>query len=173
MLLTADHVRLMARYNAWQNAQIVRALDQVSLGVLTEDHGAHFGTILGTLNHVLWADRLWLHRFGTGEPCPEDGIGESTALTATGAAWSAARFAVDGRITLWAKRLRSLDLTGDLAWYSGATGMEMTRPVAVCVTHMFNHQTHHRGQVHAMLTRVGLDAPVTDLVFMPSEEATP
>lgn len=170
MLLTADHLRLMARYNAWQNGQIMRSLDGVNLRALTEDHGAHFGTILGTLNHILWADRLWLHRFGAGEARPEGGIADSTALTPTGAAWGAARFATDGRISLWAEDVRSLDLTGNLTWYSGASGRDVTRPMAVCVAHMFNHQTHHRGQVHAMLTRAGLAAPVTDLVFMPEEE---
>ncbi|MFO7757726.1 MAG: DinB family protein [Roseovarius sp.] len=170
MLMTADHLRLMARYNAWQNAQIMRSIDGARLTVLTEDHGAHFGTILGTLNHVLWADRVWLHRFGAGETWPDCGLEGSPALTPTGAAWSAARFATDGRISLWARDARSIDLFGDLTWQSGATGARVTRAVSVCVVHMLNHQTHHRGQVHAMLTRAGLPAPVTDLVFMPEEE---
>jgi len=169
MLLAADHVRLMARYNAWQNAQIMRAVDGVSRAVLTEDHGAFFGSILGTLNHVLWGDRMWLHCFGVEEIRPEGGIEETTTLTPTGAAWSAERFTTDGRIRLWARGLHSIDLTGDLTWFSAVTGAEVSRPRAMCVTHFFNHQTHHRGQVHAMLTRAGLPAPVTDLVFMPEE----
>ena len=167
MLLTADYVGLMARYNAWQNAQIAHAIEGARLAVLTEDHGAFFGSILGTLNHILWADGLWLHRLGVTDARPEGGIDASTALTPTGAAWSAARFAADGRIRRWAGRVHSIDLTGDLTFHSGALGAEVTRPVAVCVAHMFNHQTHHRGQIHAMLTRAGLTAPVTDLVFMP------
>lgn len=169
MLLTADYVRLLARYNDWQNAQIMRAVDGVSRTVLTEDHGAHFGSILGTLNHILWADRLWLHRFGVKVERPAGGIAESTALTPTGAAWSAERFATDGRLRLWARALHSIDLTGDLTWYSAVKGSEISSPLALCVAHMFNHQTHHRGQVHAMLTRVGLPAPETDLAFMPEE----
>ncbi|EAQ26388.1 DinB family protein [Roseovarius sp. 217] len=169
MLLAADHVRLMARYNAWQNAQIMRAVDGVSRTVLTEDHGAFFGSILGTLNHVLWADRLWLHRFGAKVAAPEGRMAESTTLTPTGAAWGAERFATDGALRLWARGLHSLDLTGDLTWFSAVKGVEVSRPRAMCVTHFFNHQTHHRGQVHAMLTRAGLPAPVTDLVFMPEE----
>ncbi|SEM12318.1 Uncharacterized damage-inducible protein DinB (forms a four-helix bundle) [Roseovarius azorensis] len=169
MLLTADHVRLMARYNGWQNAQIMRAVDGVSLKLLTEDHGAHFGSILGTLNHLLWADRLWLNRFGAGVEPPGGGIAEGTALTPTGAAWSAERFALDGRISAWARDLLSIDLTGDLTWHSAVKGAGISRPLALCVTHMFNHQTHHRGQVHAMLTRAGLAAPETDLAFMPED----
>lgn len=169
MLLAADHVRLMARYNAWQNAQVMRAVDGVSLKLLTEDHGAFFGSILGTLNHILWADRLWLHRFGAKVAAPEGGMAESTTLTPTGAAWGAERFATDGALRLWARDLHSIDLTGDLGWFSAVKGAEVSRPMALCVTHFFNHQTHHRGQVHAMLTRAGLSAPVTDLVFMPEE----
>lgn len=169
MMLTADYVALMARYNAWQNAQITRALDGVSLKVLTEDHGAFFGSILGTLNHILWADRLWLSRFDAKAAPPESSFEHSTTLTPTSAAWSAERFTTDMRISAWAKQVHSIDLTGDLTFYSGSKGGEITRPVAACVTHMFNHQTHHRGQVHAMLTRAGLPAPITDLVFMPEE----
>ncbi len=169
MLLAADHVRLMARYNAWQNAQVMRAIDGVSRKVLTEDHGAFFGSILGTLNHILWADQMWLSRFDASAAPPETGFEQSTTLTPTGAAWSAERFTTDGRIKAWAGRVHSTDLTGNLTFYSGSVGGEITRPVATCVTHFFNHQTHHRGQVHAMLTRAGLSAPITDLVFMPEE----
>jgi uncharacterized damage-inducible protein DinB len=134
--------------------------------MLTEDHGAFFGSILGTLNHILWADRMWLSRFAD-EARPKGGIAESTTLTPTGAAWSAGRFTTDGRISAWAEEVHSFGLTGDLTWYSGASGAEVTRPVAACVIHMFNHQTHHRGQVHVMLTRAGRPAPVTDIAFMP------
>jgi len=169
MMLTADYVALMARYNAWQNVQITRAIDGVSRHVLTKDHGAFFGSILGTLNHILWADRMWLSRFGVEDTRPEGGIAESTTLTPTGVAWSAERFTTDGRIKAWAGRVHSIDLTGDLVFYSGALGAEITRLMAACVVHFFNHQTHHRGQVHAMLTRAGLPAPITDIPFMPEE----
>ena len=108
MMLTADYVALMARYNAWQNAQVTRVLDGVSLKLLTEDHGAFFGSILGTLNHILWADRIWLHRFGVEENRPEGGIKESPTLTPTGPAWSAERFTTDGRIKAWASRVNSI-----------------------------------------------------------------
>ena len=167
MMLTADYVGLMARYNAWQNAQITRAIDGVRLRVLTEDHGAFFSSILGTLNHILWADRLWLHRLAVTDSRPDCGIEESVAMTPTGPSWSAARFATDGRIRSWAERVHSIELTGDMSFWSGAAGAQITRPVADCVVHMFNHQTHHRGQVHAMMTRAGLKAPVTDIPFMP------
>ena len=81
----------------------------------------------------------------------EAGIADSTARHPTLAAWSAERFRVDARIRHWAETIDNIDLKGDLSWYSGAAGRQMAKPMEACVVHMFNHQTHHRGQVHAML----------------------
>jgi uncharacterized damage-inducible protein DinB len=97
------------------------------------------------------------------------GIAESVDLCPTIADWSARRFRCDGRIRLWAEGLGQLDLTGDLTWYSGTLGRRVVMPLALCITHMFNHQTHHRGQVHAMLTGADLAAPVSDLFALPEE----
>ena len=88
-------------------------------------------------------------------------------LTPTLGAWSAARFHLDGKIRHWANSLRSVDLTGDLTWYSGTAGRTVSKPIGLCISHMFNHQTHHRGQVHALLAAAGLTAPVSDLFLMP------
>ena len=107
---------------------------------------------------------MWLSRFGADVDAPARG--DTTKLTPTIAAWSAERFQVDGRTTIWAKGLHNIDLAGDLSWYSGGHDKTLTRPLALCVAHFFNHQTHHRGQVHAMLTAAGQVAPVSDLVFM-------
>jgi uncharacterized damage-inducible protein DinB len=76
---------------------------------------------------------------------------------------------MDGRILLWAEKMQALDLLGDLRWFSGVMGREVTRPKGALIMHMFNHQTHHRGQIHAMLTAAGVRAPVSDLFFMPEE----
>ena len=76
---------------------------------------------------------------------------------------------MDARITLWAERLRAIDLVGDLTWYSGAANRNMVKPKALCVAHFFNHQTHHRGQIHAMLTAAGQKPAATDLPFMPED----
>ena len=69
-------------------------------------------------------------------------------------------------ISNWAQNLRQDDLDAELTWYSGILQRDATTPFARTVVHFFNHQTHHRGQVHAMLTSAGQDAPVTDLIFM-------
>ena len=169
-MIDPGYVRTMARYNAWQNAQLSDALDGAGLEVLRADHGAFFGSILGTLNHVLWADRTWMHRLAPDLlPAPGGSIAESVDLCPTFGVWTAERFVLDGRIRAWADRLHALDLTGEMTIASRLQGGEVTRPRALCVMHMFNHQTHHRGQVHAMMTRSGLAAPISDLFVMPKE----
>ena len=169
-MITPDYCRLMARYNAWQNRQIEKALQAVSLDDLKADHGAFFGSILGTLNHLVWADQMWMSRFDRKFGKPEVGVKGSTELFPTLGAWSAERFRMDGALSRWAAELHAIDLTGSFSFYSGSVGCEVSRPIAPCVIHMFNHQTHHRGQLHAMMTRTGLKAPVTDLFIMPDEE---
>ncbi|MEO0939855.1 MAG: DinB family protein [Pseudomonadota bacterium] len=166
-MITADYVRVMARYNAWQNQQLTLLLKEQPDEVLRMDRGAFFGSIFASLNHLLWGDRMWMSRFDTESQKPDGGIADSTALTPTFGVWSADRFKTDGRIKLWADRLKTVDLIGELRWYSGALGRDVSKPMTLCVAHMFNHQTHHRGQVHAMMTAAGLEAPVTDLFAMP------
>jgi uncharacterized damage-inducible protein DinB len=169
MIVTPDYCRMMARYNAWQNEGLRRMLPEMADTALRRDRGAHFGSILATVNHILWADRVWLARL-TGGEAPGGGIAGSVGLTPTAAVWGAERFRTDGAITRWAERLDALDLVGDLVWQSALTGGEARRPVAICVVHMFNHQTHHRGQVHAMLTAAGMTPGPTDLFLMPEDE---
>ncbi len=73
----------------------------------------------------------------------------------------------DGQILDWAARVKDADLQGDLSWYSGALKCDVEKPMVLCVTHFFNHQTHHRGQIHAMLTAAGARPGDTDLFIMP------
>ena len=156
----------MARYNAWQNdglREMIVTLDPVEL---RKKRGLFFGSIFGTLNHLLWGDTLWISRFdgGAGPDVPAE---DHREMTPTPAAWAADRFRMDARITLWAQSVSAIDLTGDLSWYSGMASREMSKPKALCVMQLFNHQTHHRGQVHAALTAMGLHPNDTDLPFMP------
>ncbi|ASM72253.1 MULTISPECIES: DinB family protein [Roseobacteraceae] len=165
-MIDKSYVATMARYNAWQNSQLTDIVTHMDHEALELDRGAFFGSILGTLNHLLWGDRIWLNRFGADVDAPELPLAQSAALTPTVAAWGAERFQVDGRLTIWADGLHNLDLAGGLTWFSGSVKTKVTRPFAECVVHMFNHQTHHRGQVHAMLTAAGQSAPVSDLFIM-------
>lgn len=165
-MIDRDYCVTMARYNSWQNKQLTGFLEALDPAELTRDRGAFFGSILATISHLYWGDHMWMSRFDGGSK-PTQSASESTTLFPTLAVWSAERFRMDGRIRIWAENLRSVDLAGDLIWYSGISGREMSKPMAMAVTHFFNHQTHHRGQVHAMLTAAGSKAPVSDLAFMP------
>ncbi|MHA7875804.1 DinB family protein [Roseivivax sp.] len=171
-MIDADYVRQMARYNAWQNRQLGAAFRALGEARLKSAGAGFFGSIFRTANHLLWGDTVWLARF-TGSPLPEGGIPESPEFTASLEEQERARAALDARLTHWARGLESATLQGDLSWYSGVAGREVSRPMALCVTHFFNHQTHHRGQIHAMLTEAGAKAPVSDLVFMPGEADAP
>lgn len=165
-MIGPDYARIMARYNAWQNDGLIAAVGALDAEALSADRGAFFGSIMGTLSHLLWGDTIWMSRFTDAVAKPSVGIPASPAFLAEPAAWRAARAAMDETITDWARGLGPDDLSGDLAWYSGALGRDVLKPKTLCVMHFFNHQTHHRGQVHAMLTAAGhLTAP-TDLFAM-------
>ena len=166
-MIDARYVQTMARYNAWQNGQLKRIFAGMEAAALMQDRGAFFGSILGTANHVLWGDRVWMHRFA-GHDKPPGGIAESVGLTDLRESWESERCRTDAAILLWADRLDAPDLDGPLRWRSGALGRDVSRPLALCVAHMFNHQTHHRGQIHAMLTATGGAAPVSDLSRFPT-----
>ena len=159
----------MARYNAWQNNGLREMIPSMDHADLYKDRGAFFGSIMETLNHLLWGDTLWISRFdgGAGPELPSD---KSVEMTPTPAAWAADRFRMDARIKLWATNLRTIDLVGDLEWYSGVMGRQMALPKAACAMQFFNHQTHHRGQVHAMLTAAGQKPNDTDIPFMPKDQ---
>ena len=166
-MIDAGYVRAMARYNAWQNESLLGAADGLDPAAREADLGAFFGSIRATFSHLLWADRMWMSRLAGWER-PAGGIAESLTLGTDWPALREARAAEDARIVEWSDGLAEDALAGDLAWWSGSVGREVSNPRALCVAHMFNHQTHHRGQIHAMLTAAGARPGVTDLVFMPT-----
>jgi uncharacterized damage-inducible protein DinB len=130
------------------------------------ERGAFFGSIHKTLNHLLWGDQAWMSRF-TGEPPPEVGIPGSVALHSDWTELKSERAAFDRKILDWADAVDDAWLAADQTYYSLATKREWTRPRWMLVTHMFNHQTHHRGQVHCLLTQAGSKPSDTDLPFLP------
>jgi uncharacterized damage-inducible protein DinB len=164
-MITPDWVRMMAAYNSEMNRRLYAAADRLAPAQRSEDRGAFFGSVHGTLSHLLWGDRIWMSRFDGWDP-PAGGIAGSTTLYPDWAALKAARAEADAAIEGWAAGLDPAWLRARLTWLSGATGREMTRPAWVLVTHFFNHQTHHRGQVHALLTGFGERTEDTDLPFV-------
>lgn len=166
-----DYALTMARYNLWQNDSLTEAAGTLSPEERQKDRGAFFGSITGTLSHLLWADRTWLGRF-TDRPLPGIGIPESTGLIGDWQVYLAERRQLDRQILEWAKQLPAAWFQGDICWFSGAASRRITLPKAMAILQMFNHQTHHRGQIHAMLTAAGVRPQATDIPFMPDAYKT-
>lgn len=164
-MITPAYVHMMARYNAWQNRSLYTAANGLTAAERALDRGAFFGSIHGTLSHILWGDQAWMHRFA-GTPKQTGSIAESPFTQPDWQALSAVRLEFDTAISAWAQTVQPDWLAGDITWFSGALGRDMTKPRALLVMHMFNHQTHHRGQVHAMLTAAGAKPEATDIPFM-------
>nr|WP_323779496.1 DinB family protein [Amylibacter sp.] len=165
MALSPDWLRMMARYNSWQNGWMIPAADGLSDAARRLDRGAFFGSIAGTLSHVLWADQMWMGRFDGG-PSPKGSGATSAALFSDWAEYQAERRTMDARIEAWANGMDAAQCAGDITWYSGLMKADVVRPKEMVFTHFFNHQTHHRGQVHAMLTAAGVSTTDTDLFYM-------
>ena len=164
-MIGPDHVRAMARYNTWQNRSLYTAADALGEEERRRDRGAFFRSIHATLSHLIWADHMWMSRFDRWEK-PADGLDESRTWVDDWAELKSKRRITDARIVRWAEHLTERDLEGDLAWWSGAANREVRKPRWLLVAHLFNHQTHHRGQVHAMLTAAGAKPEDTDLFLM-------
>ena len=164
-MITPAFVRAMADYNRWQNRNLYGAADGLSDAVRKEQRGAFFGSIHGTLNHLVWGDQIWMSRFASTPRPKAAGIPDSTAMFERWDDLKRERAAFDEVIIGWAETLDAAWLEGDLTWFSGAVKRDLTKPKGLLVAHMFNHQTHHRGQVHCMLTQCGAKPSRTDLPF--------
>jgi uncharacterized damage-inducible protein DinB len=170
-VISPAYLQLMARYNIWQNTSLYTAADGLSDAQRKEDRGAFFRSIHGTLNHLLWGDQIWMSRFSNYPPPAALSMAQSVSIHEDWSALRAARKTLDAAIAQWTLSLTEADLMGDLVWQSVSMGRDMHNPRALLMVHMFNHQTHHRGQVHAMLTAAGAKPAATDLGFMPAEFA--
>ncbi|GIT91906.1 diguanylate cyclase [Jannaschia pagri] len=167
-MITADWVRLMARHTAWQNGWMGEAIVGLPIEEAQANRGLFFGSILGTANHILWGDRAWLARLDAGDP-PDVAPADHTRLTPTPTAWAVARQRTDAAIQEWADGLTG-PLDGHVLWTSALTGAENRTPRAVAVTHLFLHGVHHRGQIHAALTQMGVKTADTDLPYLPEAQ---
>jgi uncharacterized damage-inducible protein DinB len=166
-MIDRAYVQRMARYNRWQNQNLYGVADALSDAERRKERGAWFGSIHKTLSHVLWADTIQMSRFTTAVSKPSVGIPESVSLYPDWNVLKDERGRFDQVIIDWADSVADAWVATDLTYFSVAIGRELTRPRWIMVTHMFNHQTHHRGQVHSMLTQAGGRPSDTDLPFMP------
>ncbi|WP_237400734.1 DinB family protein [Rhodovulum sulfidophilum] len=165
-VVTVGWCRLMARYNRWQNRAMMEEVARLGAVERMAPRGAHWGSIQGTMAHLLWADHVWMSRLD-GWEAPHARLEDSAGFVADWSEYRSKRQITDARISRWSQGLSEADLAEDLSWYSGTAGREMTVPRAICIVHMFNHQTHHRGQISAMLTAAGVLTAPTDLFLMP------
>jgi len=165
-MISADYCRVMARYNHWQNCSLLSAADTLTDTERGLDRGAFFRSISATLNHLYWADALMLERIN-GNERPQDTLQHSLANPSVWSEFKSLRAKRDAEISDWASTLNERDLDGRIGWYPPDGSERIELPKALCVIQMFNHQTHHRGQIHAMLTAAGASPDPTDLPAMP------
>ena len=168
-----DLFRLLARYNSWMNARLYDAAATLDPAVLHAERGAFFGSLFGTLNHLVVADTIWLKRFaevpGASALAPLAAIAKPTSLrdeiAPDLAGLRARRDELDRLISSWVGELTVADLARPLA-YRRIDGSEERKPLASLMMHVFNHQTHHRGQATTLFMQAGIDVGVTDLLAL-------
>lgn len=165
-MISAEYFRLMSRYNTWQNTSLVTAADGLTKVARHKDRGAFFQSIAATLNHLYWADALILLRL-KGSERPEENIKHSLTRPSDWSDFKALRSKRDEEIEEWAARLVDADLDGMVVWYPGDGSIRIEKPKTLCAAELFNHQTHHRGQLHAMLTAAGAEPELTNLSMLP------
>jgi uncharacterized damage-inducible protein DinB len=170
-----ENYRFLARYNRWFNERLYDACAQLPDDQRKADRGAFFGSIHGTLNHLLWADRLWLRRFavqGVSFPSLTDevlalpeGAVHATVLYAQWPELRAQRVKLDGAIEEWMRDMPA-EFPLRVMRYSNTKGVQREHPAWQALTHFFNHQTHHRGQATTLLAQAGIDPGITDLIAL-------
>ena len=164
-MITPAYLRTLSAYNAEMNRRIYAAASRLTDEQRRRNEGAFWGSIHGTLCHLLWADRMWMSRLSDW-PKPPLPLKQSDQLFAEFSELSAARQDADLRLSAWAETVDEAWLAQDQLWFSGAAQRSIGAPRSMLLVHLFNHQTHHRGQVHAMLTRAGQDTGDTDLFLV-------
>lgn len=172
------HFELLATYNQWMNSKVHEAAGQLSTADLAKDRGAFFGSILGTLNHILVGDTIWLKRFATHPSCLNSlrEVAELHNPTSLDQilfddleSLSKQRTWLDRQVVNWIAQLSEGDLDFILS-YQNTKGIPANKRYSSLLLHFFNHQTHHRGQVSTLLSQAGVDIGVTDLLVQIPEE---
>lgn len=171
------HFELLATYNQWMNNKVYEAALRLDNTELTKDRGAFFGSILGTLNHIYVGDIIWQKRFASHPTSPslpdvielpapshlDQILFEDIGELAKQRAW------LDNQIIYWVKQLSDQDLDSILS-YHNTKGIPANKHFGSLILHFFNHQTHHRGQVTALLSQAGEEVGVTDLLALIDQE---
>lgn len=156
-----DHFEMFAAYNRWANETVYAAAATLTPDEFSDNKGAFFGSMLGTLNHLLCADRIWMRRFtGTGD-AP---AALNTILFHELRPLEEARKAEDERISAWIAGISEEALASNFTYTTITSPATVTQRLGSALSHFFNHQTHHRGQCHMILTSSGKPSLTLDLV---------
>ena len=176
--MIVEQYRLLARYNTWMNERLYALAATLSDADRRADRGAFFRSIHGTFNHLLLVERVWLHRL-TGDAAlstSRDGEGNpirvrtlDQELYADFDVLRREQAATDAHVERWADELDPAVLAGPIR-YRSTDGTERAHPYWQAVTHLFNHQTHHRGQLTTLFSQLGRDPGVTDLIRLAWEQ---
>ena len=161
---------MFGHYNAWANGRLYEAAARLSTEQYRADRGAFFKSVHGTLNHLLATDRIWMKRFTGAGDAPErlDAI-----LFETFGELRVAREAEDRRIVDYVDGLDDARIAGTIKYRRVSSPEQFEQQLAPALAHWFNHQTHHRGQVHALLSGLLGEAPELDLLFFQRLSAKP
>jgi len=162
--MSSQQVETMARYNTWMNERLYAVCADIPDEERKRDCRAFFRSIHGTLNHILLADKVWMGRF-EGQPFKVDSLDQE--LFADFDELRAERAAMDARIEAWASALTDDALMSEFRFTSIIKPGRLACSLWLPVTHFFNHQTHHRGQLTTLLSQIGKDYGVTDLIWLP------
>ena len=158
---------IQSHYNQWMNQKLYSVCKAVPDETRKKDMGAFFHSIHGTLNHLLLGDRLWMGRF-TGTPFPVESL-DQELFSDFEALWEA-RTETDMAIDSWIGTLTENDLDRIIAFQAVVTQQTHRFRLADALTHFFHHQTHHRGQITTLLSQLGYDFGITDMMWMPGIE---
>jgi len=154
------YFQMFAGYNAWANHRLHAACALLDEADYKAERGAFFGSIHGALNHLIVTDRMWLARL-RGETLPPHGL--DAVIFDDLATLREARVHEDAALSDYVAALTDAQLAGAFRWTRVADGATVTQPLWAALAHVFNHQTHHRGQVHGLLSQAGIDPPSLDL----------
>ena len=157
-----------AKANRWANRILFAELAELSPEQWTATSAVNFGSAQGVANHLVLADQAWLFRFTQQGPAPDT---VDAAPWPELAALRAERESLDDRVIAFAQGLDPARLDGILH-YRSMSGQPCAEPFALCVAHFFNHQTFHRGQLHALLGLCGIKAPNLDLIYYLAAQRT-
>jgi uncharacterized damage-inducible protein DinB len=172
----SDHYRRYARYNAWMNQSLLEASLSLPKAEQDKDHDVFFQSLTGSWNHIMVGDLLWLNRLAKIFPILDDKMDQWSKPTKLNQVLynnledlAKPRQQLDELMIQWCDFLRESDCEDRLQYHNSQEELQV-RPLPDVLQHLFNHQTHHRGQISAVLSQLGVDYGTTDFIAMPGDD---